>query len=285
MLKTVHQKRNITVKLHSIMSLAPGSELTLFLWLEGFFPKQVVYYLLITGLASSPELIYQGKTNDPRLNINIIHLTEKGFESTSPNDPKPAGKSMPCLRIVDPISADKSPIWIEESAAVLAFLEENYKGKLSMTSPTMLDRAKMQDIRSPIVQSFAQFNHYITHAAAVTTSWSGIKNEDRNLTVARRAKRDFTSSLRQAQTRAEASLQTHGWLTPGLAHPGINDVVLASAVRYMELSYAFDMLEDAELGLLRDWYRRFKQAEWWNEVEEQGRHPKLLRHPASCREV
>lgn len=267
------------------MRLAPTSELTLFLWLEGFFPKQVVYYLLINGLASSPAQIYDGKTNDPRLAINIIQLTDKGFESTNPNDPKPPGKSMPCLRILDPNSGDESPFWVEESAAILNLLEEMYGEKTSMASPTMLDRAKMQDIRAPIVQSITHCNYYITHAAAVTTSWSGIKNEDRNLTVARKAKRDLTSSLLLAQTRAETSLQTHGWLTPGLAHPGINDVVLASAVRYMQLSYGYEILEDAGLGLLRDWYKRFKQAEWWDEVEEQGRHPKQLSHPASCREV
>lgn len=267
------------------MRLARTSKLTLFLWLEGFFPKQVVYYLLINGLASSPAQIYEGKTNDPQLSVNIIQLTDKGFESTNPDDPKPAGKSLPCLRIVDPGSADKSPIWIEESSAILNFLEESYGEKTSMTSPTTLDRARMQDIRAPIVQSFTHCNYYITHAAAVTTSWSGIKNEDRNLNVAKKAKRDLTSSLLQAQKRAGASLQTHGWLTPGLPHPGINDVVLASAVRYMELSYGFEILEDAEMGLLRDWYRRFKQAEWWDEVEEQGRHPKQLSHPPSCREV
>lgn len=267
------------------MSLAPTSELTLFLWLEGFFPKQIVYYLLINGLASSPAQIYEGKTNDARLIINIIQLTDKGFESTKPNDPKPAGKSMPCLRIVDPNSADQSPLWVEESSAILNFLEEIYGAKASMASTTMLDRAKMQDIRAPIVQSFTHSNYYITHAAAVTGSWSGIKNDDRNLTVAKKAKRDLTSSLLLAQKRAEASLQSHGWLTPGLAHPGLNDVVLASAVRYMELSYGFELLEDEQLGLLRDWYKHFKQAEWWDEVEEQGRHPEQLRHPASCREV
>ncbi|PNP74044.1 hypothetical protein FNYG_12614 [Fusarium nygamai] len=265
-------------------SIATNFELTLFLWMEGFFPKQVVYYLLIKGLADSPAQLYEGKTNDPRLRVNVLFLNGTTIEETNSEDRKPAGKSNPCLRIVD--STGKTPPrWVHESASIRQFLEEMYPEKPSMISSTPLDRALMGDIQSIVLQAFNDCNYYIKNAASVTTSWSVIKDEDRSLGVARHAKMGMVRSLLKAQEWAAESLETGGWLTPGLDHPGLVDVTLAGGVRYMELSYSLRMFDDGRLELLRGWYARFQQLARWKELEGSGRHPRELSYSSDCREV
>ena len=96
----------------------------------------------------------------------------------------------------------------------------------------------------------------------------------------------MVKGLRKVQTWAEVNLRNKQWLTPGLDHPGLADLCLAAWMHYSELSYAFDILEDEELGLLRDWYIRFKREPWWEELEESGyQHPAEITYDASCREV
>ncbi|RFN44228.1 hypothetical protein FIE12Z_11554 [Fusarium flagelliforme] len=259
-------------------------ELTLFLWLEGFFPKQVVYYLLIKGLADSPAQLYEGKTNDPRLRVNVLAFNGTKIEDTNSDDPKPVGKSTPCLRVVD-TTGKMLPRWVHESTSIRGFLEEMYPEKPSMISPTPFERALTSDIYSTILQAFNDCNHYIKNAASVTTIWSGLKDEDRSLAVAGHAKSGMVRSLLKTQEWAAESLEAGGWLTQGLGHPGLADVALAGGIRYMELSYSLEMLEDERLELLRGWYARFQQLAWWKDLEETGRHPKALAYASDCREV
>ena len=258
--------------------------MTLFLWLEGFFPKQVVYYLLIKGLADSPAQLYEGKTNDPRLRVNVLAFNGTKIEDTNPDDPKPVGKSTPCLRIVD-TTGKIPPRWVHESSSIRSFLEEVYPDKPPMISPTPFERALTSDIYSTVLQAFNDCNHYIKNAASVTTIWSGLKDEDRSLAVARHARSGMVRSLLKTQEWAAESLEAGGWLTQGLGHPGSADVALAGGVRYMELSYSLQILEDERLSLLRSWYARFQQLSWWKELEEARRHPKALVYPSNCREV
>ncbi|KAM0242297.1 hypothetical protein ACHAP5_007237 [Fusarium lateritium] len=259
-------------------------ELTLFLWMEGFFPKQVVYYLLIKGLADSPAQLYEGKTNDPRLRVNVLSFNGAKMEDANSEDQKPVGKSTPCLRIVD-VTGKTPPRWVHESVSIRGFLEEMYPEKPSMISPTPFGRAIMGDIHSTVLQAIIDCNYYMKNAASVTTSWSGLKDEDRSLAVARHAKDGMVRSLLKAQEWAAESLETGGWLTPELSHPGLADVTLAGGVRYMELSYSLGMLDEPRLELLRSWYARFQKLSWWKELEESGRHPKALVYSSDCREV
>ncbi|RMJ13609.1 hypothetical protein CDV36_006706 [Fusarium kuroshium] len=265
-------------------SITADSKLTLFLWLEGFFPKQIVYFLLLKGLVGSPSQLYEGKTNDPRLEIKILRFNGSAVVDVDPSNPKPTNKSSPCLRITDPNGKNESR-WVHESSSIRFLLQELYPEKTPMISPTPLERALMNDIHSTILQSITDSNYYIKNAAAVTTSWSGIRDEDRSLALARHAKENHVRALLKAQEWAAESLEKGGWLTPGLDHPGMVDAALAGGARYMELSYSLDVFEDERLGLLREWYARFKQVSWWSELEKSGRHPKELSYPSSCREV
>lgn len=199
------------------------------MWLEGFFPKQLVYFLLLKGLVDSPSEFYGGRTKDPRLSINVLNFNGSVIVDVDPSDPKPAGKNSPCLRITDP-SKRNEPRWVHESSSISLLLGELYVEKTAIISPTPLKRAAMDDIHATILQSITDANYYIKNAAAVTTSWPDIRDEE------------------------------DGWLTPGLDHPGSVDAVLSGGARYMELIYSLDLFEDERLGLLREWYSRFKKV-------------------------
>lgn len=261
-----------------------NAQLTLFLWLEGLFPRTAAYYLLQKELADSAAQMYEGRTNDPRLKIQVVSLTGAGFETSDPNDHKPADKSLPCLRIVD--GADENNItWIHESSSILRYLEEIYTQDPPMMSSNTLDRAVMQDCLALTYEAFIHSVYYIKNAASVTGFWSGIRNEDRSLPIALHSKQAMMKSLKKLQDWAARSLQTSDWLTPGTKGPGLVDVSLAAGIRYIELSYSFKPLEDEMLAPLRGWYARFKSLPWWEEFEERGRHPKELAYPPSCCEV
>jgi glutathione S-transferase len=258
--------------------------LTLFLWLEGLFPKAVAYFLLVKGLVDSPAQMYEGRTNDARLEIRVISFNGTGFEIDDPQDPKPPGKSSPCLRVTN--ENDPNDItWVHESTSIVRFLEETFPQKTHMISNKALERANTNDCLASVYSGISDCNYYIKNAAGVTTIWSGIQNEDRSLPIASHAKKCMTQSFKKVQEWAAQSLQASGWLTVGVEGPGLIDVCLAAAVRYMELSYSLNILEDPMLEPLCEWYTRFKLLPWWEEYEERGRHPKEMSYPASCREI
>lgn len=264
--------------------MSSALDLTLFLWLEGFFPKTVAYYLLIKGIANSPAQLYEGKTNDSNLKIQVVSFNGSAFEDADPKDPKPLGKSLPCLRVVDRAAGEKTT-WIHESSSILRFLEDHYPQEPRMMGAEALERAVIYDCLAAVYQGFNDFNYYIKNAAAVASSWSGLRNEDRSLVLASYAKKSMARSFIKVQEWASESLQSSGWLTSGVKGPGLVDVALAAGARYMDLSYSMDLFEDEELGPLREWYSRFRKSQWWDEYEESGRFPKELSHSADCREV
>jgi hypothetical protein len=248
------------------------------------FSKQIAYYLIEKGLVTSVTQLYDGKTNDPRLIIKIIAFENGGLRDKDPNDPKPAGKSAPCLRITSP-TGDNSVQWIHESSAIRLFLEALYTDKPAMISHDLLDIAKTNDIMGALQVASDDANYYIKNAASVTTFWSGLRDEERSLPVAKIAKQAMTRALKRVQKWASGSIGESGWLTPGLKRPGIVDVTLAGWARYMELSYAMDLFEGSELQELASWYAQFKTLPWWDELEESGRHPKELTYASDCRET
>lgn len=266
-------------------SVSADMKLTLFLWPEGMFPKQIVYCLFEKGLITSAAQLYEGKTVDPRLNINIIAFEGGSLKSKNPEDPKPAGKSAPCLRITGGSGNDSSVRWIHETSAIRLFLEALYPEKPALVSRDLLELATTNDIMGALQCAMDDANYYIKNAASVTTFWSGLRDEERSLPVARIAKQGMVRGLTRAQEWAAASIAASGWLTPGLDRPGMVDVTLAAWARYMELSYALDLFEDEGLKELALWYARFKKLGWWDEMEERDRHPKELSYASDCRDV
>ncbi|KAF4835187.1 hypothetical protein CGCTS75_v002855 [Colletotrichum tropicale] len=258
---------------------------TLFLWPKGFYPRRIVYYLLLKGLAT-PDGIMKGQSTSMSLKINIINYNSETnrLEPADAEDPKPADKSTPCLRIFD---TDKGTTrWIHESTAIPAYLEDAYPDFAPLQSRDIVDRAILGDIMAGINAAQDDFSYYLRHASPVACKYMGLDAADRSLKAALNAKSQMHKCLLKVQTWASGSLETTGWLTPGIDTPGLADVCLAGWLRYIWLSYEFDVIEAEGMDALRDWWVRFRKLRWWAEVEETGEsHPESLRFGKESREV
>ncbi|KAH8177120.1 hypothetical protein LIA77_02202 [Sarocladium implicatum] len=264
------------------MSYNHNLELTLFLWPEGYSPKRVAYYLLAKGLVASATDLVAGVTSDPNLLINIIELRDGRLVDVNSSDPRPAGKSTPCLRIVD--RATGSTTWLHESAAIPIYLEELYPDLSPLQGRLPLERALMHDIMAQYDLALAEGTNYLKNATSVTTMWSGMRDEDRSHSAALYGKANVVKSLFRMQDRARESLAATGWLTPGVNGPGLVDVSLAALAWYQHLCYGWDIFADESLSELRKWYGRFKELSWWITLEQSG-ILKPFQYPEGCLEV
>lgn len=258
---------------------------TLFLWPRGFFPRRVVYYLLIKGLAKPGDLL-QGKSTVPTLKLNIINYNPETqrLEPVDVDDPKPADKSTPCLRVVN--AATGATHWIHESTAIPAYLEDAYPDFPALQSRDIVQKATMGDIILAINAAQDEFSYYLRHASPIACKYTGLDDADRSHKAALNGKSQMNKGLLKVQKWAEGALNRTAWLTPGIKGPGLADVCLAGWVRYIELTYEFNVLEGEGLDALRDWWARFKLLPWWEEMEETGEiHPPSLRFGKESREV
>lgn len=258
---------------------------TLHLWPRGLYPRRVVYYLLIKGLAKPSDLL-QGRTTVPTLSINIINYNKETqrLESVDVDDPRPAGKSTPCMRVVD--SDTGRTCWIHESTAIPAYLEDAYSDLPPLQSQSIVERAIMGDIILAINAAQDDFSYYLRHASPVAAKHMALDDADRSRTSALNAKAHMNRCLSKVQKWAEESLGQSGWLTPGIETPGLADVCLAGWLRYIELAYELNVLEGDGLDALRSWWARFKTLPWWEEMEETGEiHPEDLRFGKENREI
>ncbi|KAK7910742.1 hypothetical protein PG985_013223 [Apiospora marii] len=263
---------------------------TLWLWLEGFFPRRVWYYLLTKGLVATPADLLEGRTADSSLRINRMHIdmSTGGWKFADPSNPAPQGASTPCLGIHDPATGETR--YIYESASILVYLETVYgsvKGGPVVMPKDPVDIANMHDIIGIMNLAMLDAGYYTRHAVPVLAAWSGVANEDRSRAAGLNARVGMNKNLGKVQVWAAKSLKTTGWLTPGTEGPGLADFCLAAARRYLELTFGWDIFEEGreELKELAAWYERFKGLDWWEAAEEQAIvHPPQLRLGKECRE-
>ncbi|KAF5636138.1 hypothetical protein F52700_5452 [Fusarium sp. NRRL 52700] len=247
---------------------------TLFLWIEGYFPKRIGYYLLSKGICSSVEQLYDGKTNENNLTIVPITFTGDGFVSENPEEPLPPGIKLPALRLGDTESGKS--VWIHETWSIITYLEEvfdsnNYR-QMWATSP--VGRAITQDVLSYIALATDAGRVWLINCAPYMAAFWSIPDAELSLAVGRRARTEFEGHFKTLQNVCADNLTATGWLTPAAdGGPGMADVMLAATVRHTELSWSEFILEDEELGRLREWYGKFKTVGFWYELEETGRFP------------
>ncbi|KAF9773249.1 hypothetical protein IL306_008981 [Fusarium sp. DS 682] len=249
----------------------------LFLWIEGYFPKRIAYYLLSKGLCSSVEQLYDGKTNEANLKVVRITFTGEGFVSEDPDEPLPAGTKVPALRL-DDTQSDKS-VWINETWSIINYLEEVFPGNETnnyrqMWAVNPIDRAIAQDALGYIALATDEGRIWLVNCAPYMAAFWNIPDSERSIAVGRRARRGFETHFKALQNVAADNLSATGWLTPAAdGGPGMADVMMAATVRHTELSWSEFILEDEELGRLREWYEKFKTVWFWDELEETGRFP------------
>lgn len=259
---------------------------TLFHWPQGFYPRRVSYYLLLKGLVAWPSDLYRGKSQDASLNIKVILFDPEKHVlfPQDPKDPKPADKSTPCLRIADLTTGTVD--WIHESSAIPLYLEEVYVGLNALQGSSPLERGELHDIIFMINSAEAEGSNYLRHASSVACKYMGLPNVDRSPAAARNGKTQMVNKLSKVQLWASKTLDSSGWLTPGIERPGIADACLAAWARYMELAYEFDIFAHEDLGPLKEWYQKFKGLSWWKELEEgEYKHPQQMNYQASIDEV
>lgn len=206
------------------------------------------------------------------------------MDEADKSDPKPAGKSSPALRIRD---KDRKESWIHESTSIALYLEEAFPEFKGLVAADMLQRMQAIDMISLTNILSVEFGYYLRHAAPITSFWSHLPDEDRSLGAAKNALGSFNRNLVKLQDWCTPTLDSTGFMTPGVESPGIVDFALAGNVRYFELGYEFDSFEDGRLGKLKEWWVKFKGAcEWWDALEEvEDVHPPQLRYAKEAREV
>ncbi|KAI0441248.1 hypothetical protein F4803DRAFT_552333 [Xylaria telfairii] len=260
--------------------MATNQQLTLFLWLEGLFPRRVSYWLLIKGLVSSPQHLSGGKTTDPTLSIVRLSLnfSSGGWKSDPENDPLPStvSTSSPCLRIRNTKTGAEH--WVRESSSILTYLEEFYADRGPTLKPKdVLGTVAMNDLVGQMNNSITESGTYLRHASPQFATFSGLQDEERSRAAARIGYQITMKGFLKVQDWARDSLATTGWLTPGTDGPGLVDTNLAAVRRYFELGYGWNIFEKEELKPLEEWYRRFQKLAWWDALEERPNvHPSEL---------
>lgn len=253
---------------------------TLWLWLEGLFPRRVWYYLLNQGLVATPSDLLDGKTTAASLRINRMHMdmATGTWIFADPSNPAPPGASTPCLGISDPATGETR--YVYESASILAYLETVYGNSHAGAASAMprddpVDVATMHDVIGMVNLAMLDSGYYTRHAIPALAAWSGLANADRSGGAARNARASMGKSLGKVQAWAAPSLKATGWLTPGTGGgPGLADFCLAAARRYLELTFGWDIFDGEGKGNGEDlkelvaWYERFKGLEWWEAAEE-----------------
>lgn len=267
------------------MSDAPH---TLYAWVRGAYPRRIAYQLLLKGIVPSPAALLAGETVLQNFKINVASFQIVDGNPTSvdadPSDPKPDGKSSPCLRITDPATGSEQ--WIHESSSIAWYIEDVFTNFRPLVGSSPADRAAAHDMIALINLCFHDASYYLRHAAAVTSFWSRLSPEDRSSEAAVNAALHMNHSLVKLQTWAEQRLRTGGWLTPGIQGPGIVDACLAGPARALWLGYSFEVFGDERLVLLKEWFQRFRALKWWDELECKGdAYPPELSFGPECRDV
>ncbi|KAM0244932.1 hypothetical protein ACHAP5_005839 [Fusarium lateritium] len=254
---------------------------TLFLCIEGFFPKQIAYYLLSKGLCSSVEQLYEGKTNESNLKVVRVTFTDEGFVSEDFEHPLPKGTTGSALRIDN--AEDDKTIWIREPWSMVSYLEEifprNETNKYrQMWAVDPVEKAISRDIIRYVYSSIELGGVWLSNSAPFTWTFRKIPEDERSIGVGRRARREFEGLFKKLQSVAAENFAKTGWLTPAAGGgPGLADCILASIVRHTELAWSEFIFEDEPLGDLRAWYEKFQTVWFWDGLEERDRFPDVLR--------
>lgn len=249
---------------------------TLWLWMEGVFARRISYFLLMKGLVASTAELLAGRSTATNLSIiRTYPLPPLKWESEDPNDPPPKHATNPCMRTTNRVTGMSK--FVYESTSILLYLEELYPNP-PMQPTSLIGRAHMLDMIGQINLISIDTNYFLRNTVPEHGMIMGLNHEDQSRTAALNAKFQEMHGFLKLQTWAQNNgLQSTGWLTPDVDGPGLVDLALVPNLRFVELVYGIDTLEDNALKPLAEWYKRFKTLSWWSEYEErEGILPEML---------
>ncbi|KAH8173415.1 hypothetical protein LIA77_07670 [Sarocladium implicatum] len=253
-------------------------QLTLWLWMEGAFPRRIVYFLLMKKLTPTVSSLLSGSSTDPNLKIVPLNraMPPLVWETVRAEDPAPPENARsPCLRITDP--ATGSERFIYESTSILLYLEELYpENSLQPSDP--VDRAKVTDFLTQINLVATDTNYKLRNTIPEHGMMMGLMPENQRQETADNAAAQETKGFKQLLNWAQQeTFQKTGWLTPGMDGPGLVDLTLVADVRFVELAYGIETFRGEELEPLRRWYEKFQTLDWWPAFEErEGSLPAIM---------
>ncbi|KAL2208484.1 hypothetical protein CC79DRAFT_1331661 [Sarocladium strictum] len=241
---------------------------TLWLWLEGVFPRRLAYFFLIKNLTPSVADLLAGRTTMRNMKLIPSHreMPPAVWSSSDPSDPPPEGATNPCLRITDPATGKSR--FLYESTSILLYLEELYP-EYPMQPKGLIERAQMHDMLGLISLIGSDTNYKLRNTIPPHGMMMGLMPENQSQTAAENAEmQEKKGLLKLLEWAKEFGCFEKGWLTPGVDGPGLVDVALVPNFRFVELVWGIDILEDEDLKPFAEWYGRFKSLPFWKEYEE-----------------
>jgi glutathione S-transferase len=220
-----------------------------------------MYYLRAKSLPSAILSIH---------NINIIPVTYSpaGLASKEGHEVRPAGTTLPCLRIKKP---GQEPFFICESMAIMEYFEELFgcKAYPDLRGSTLEQRSRTSDILSLLQEAIVWYGVACLHGDPSTLLWSGMKTPQSSSASAD-AKMRHHKLLSKLEKWVGDGITIEGWRSlSGDTEVTLADLVLMATVEFAEHWYAGEWRDwIAEHGVLRVWCERAKEQPWFVTKEE-----------------
>ncbi|KAF2794268.1 hypothetical protein K505DRAFT_324905 [Melanomma pulvis-pyrius CBS 109.77] len=241
---------------------ATTTQTTLWIWPTGLFPRRLVYYLRAKRLPHSILATHNMTLIPATINPKI------GLVSTGSHEERPAGTSLPFLRLQKP---GEEPFYIYESMAIMEYFEDLFAsegGYPDLRGNTLEQRARTRDVLSLLADATFWQGLSLMHGDASTLSWSGMTADQMSATAAQDARARHYRLLSKLEKWVGDGIVKKGWRS--ISGEGVEvslaDLVLMTAIQYAEESYGQDWIE--EHGALRVWCERAKGEAWFVEREE-----------------
>jgi glutathione S-transferase len=247
---------------------------TIWLWPTGLFPRRIIYFFRVKNITNSILTAH---------NIHLVPATvsETGLISLSTFEERPAGTSLPLMRVE---SHSENEVWVRESAAIIEYLEERFsveQGYKSTLGDTVLQRARCRDILSLLSDAMVWSGVHLMHSNVSTMSWSGLEEEDMSASAAAHADKKFRALMGNLEGWVEGDVIGKGSVSlAGGDNVTMADIALMANVQYFGETYGMDWI--AGLDILRCWYNRVQdedlvvKKESLAEAEKAGRWEAVL---------
>ncbi|KAH3944004.1 hypothetical protein HBI56_034110 [Parastagonospora nodorum] len=238
---------------------------TIWLWPSGLYPRRIIYFLLIKKLALSTLAAHN-------IHLIPIHLSPTGLISATGLESRPAGTSVPLMRLS---YADGTHFLIHETSSILEYLQEIFPGGPDIRGETVHQRARSRDVLSLLGEAIVWYGVEVFHSDPNTATWSGLRVEDQSPAAAAHGRMKVGTLLDKLEGWVREDVEGKGAVSlVGGEQATLADLALVAPVEYFREKFGADWIKGH--GVLETWYGRMKEQDWvaggkkLAEVEETG---------------